>query len=98
MNVVATVSMLTGIKLTDFIGGNADIQSLRTIAWCCVIEGEAADGREFELSELEFGRLMTMESVVAFSHILVSQSSNSGQKKSPEEKGRAPRFFFRRRS
>jgi hypothetical protein len=90
--------MLTDIKLTDFIGGNADIQSLRTIAWCCAVEGEAADGREFQLTEIEFGRLMTMENVVAFSLILVSQSGNSGQKKSPEPKGRKPFFHFRKQS
>jgi hypothetical protein len=97
-NVAADLILLTGVDIDKLIGGNADVQLLRTIAWCCAVEGEAMDGKEFELSELEFGRLVSMEGIVAFTQILVAQSKNSAQKKSPPpEKGRFPRVFFRRK-
>lgn len=96
-NVVCELTVLTGIDMSTFVGSNADVQLLRTIAWCCAIEGEAIEGRELELTEMEFGRLVSMEGIVAFSQILVAQSGNSGQKKSPEVKEKPRRIFFRGR-
>lgn len=96
-NVASQMIGLTGIDINGLISGNADIQLLRTIAWCCAVEGERLDGREFELSELDFGGLVNMEGIVAFTQILVAQSKNSAQKKSPPKKGRIPIPFFRRK-
>jgi hypothetical protein len=96
MNALGEVNRLMGIDLINLADGKADIQTLRAIAWCSAIEGEAADGKELGLNEIEFGRLITMEGIVAFSAILTGQSGNSGQKKSPE-KGKSPLIFFRKR-
>ena len=84
----------TGIEMTELAGGKADVNMLRTIAWCSAVEGEAAEGKELELNEIEFGRLMSMAGIVEFSAILTAQSGNNGQKKSPE-RGRFPKIFFR---
>lgn len=96
MNALGAFTKITGKEMTDLLDGKADINALRTIAWCSAVEGEAADGKELELDENQFGRLISMEGIVAFSAILTSQSSNSGQKKS-SAKGRSPRIFFRKR-
>lgn len=96
MNALGDVKNKTGIEITDLAEGKADINLLRTIAWCSAIEGEAADGKELGLSEIEFGRQITMAGIVEFSAILTAQSGNGGQKKNPE-KGRSPRIFFRKR-
>jgi hypothetical protein len=96
MNALGKLSKEAGIEMTDLAEGKADINTLRTIAWCSAMEGEALDGREFNLSEVEFGRLITMQGIVAFSAILTEQSSSEAQKKSPQE-GRFPRMFFRKK-
>lgn len=96
MNALGDVKNKTGIEMTDLAEGKADINLLRTIAWCSAIEGEAADGKELGLNEVEFGRLMTMAGIVEFSAILTEQSGNGGQKKSPE-RGRFPLIHFRRK-
>jgi hypothetical protein len=97
MNALGEFTKLTGREMTDLVDGKADVNTLRTIAWCSAVEGEAADGKELALDEIQFGRLITMEGIVAFSAILATQSNNSGQKKSPE-KGRSPRIFFRKKA
>ena len=96
MNALCEVTRLTGIEMTDLAGGKANVSTLRAIAWCSAIEGERAEGRELELTEIEFGRLISMEGIVAFSAILTEQSGNSGEKKN-QSKGRSPRIFFRRK-
>ena len=93
MNALGDLSKKTGIEMTDLAGNKADINTLRTIAWCSAIEGEEAEGRTLELTEKEFGRLISMEGIVSFSAILTAQSNNS-QKKSP---GKSPLIFFRKR-
>lgn len=95
MNALGRFSDLTGKELTDLTNGKTNVNTLRTIAWCCAIEGEEAEGKELGMDEVQFGRLITMEGIVALSSILTAQSSNSGQKKS-QEKGKAPRIFFRK--
>lgn len=96
MNALCEVTRLTGVEMSDLAGGKADVQALRAIAWCSAVEGEAADGKELNLSEIEFGRLVTMDTIVVFSKILTEQSGNSGEKKNLT-KGHSPRMFFRRR-
>jgi hypothetical protein len=95
MNALGEFTKITGMEMSDLAEGKADVNSLRTIAWCSAVEGELADGKELGLSEIEFGRKMTMECIVKFSAILTEQSGNSGQKKSPEPK-RPRRIFFRK--
>jgi len=93
MNALGEFTELTGIEMSDLAGGKAKINELRTMAWCSAKEGEVAEGKELGLSEIEFGRLMTMASIVEFSAILTRQS---GQKKSPTEHLKFPRTFFRK--
>jgi hypothetical protein len=97
MNALCEITRLTGIEMTDLADGKAGVKELRSIAWCSSVEGEAADGKELGLSEIEFGRLMTMETIVAFSVILAEQSGTGEQKKSPE-KGRSPLILFRKKA
>jgi hypothetical protein len=94
MNALGEFTSATGKEMTDLTGGKADVKTLRTIAWCSAVEGEAADGKELGLTELEFGRLMTMASIVAFSEILTRQST--GAKKN-ELKKRFPLIHFRQK-
>ncbi len=95
MNALDQFTTLSGKEISDLAGGKADIKTLRLIAWCSAVEGEAADGKLLNLTELEFGRLMSMASMVEFSEILTRQTKGA-QKKSPE-KGRFPRIFFRKK-
>jgi hypothetical protein len=95
MNALTTFTSITGMQMTDLINARADARTLRTIAWCAAIEGEDADGRTFEVSEKEFGRLMSMAAIVKFSEIMARQSGNEGEKKSlPPEK--PIRIFLRK--
>ena len=90
MNALGEFVTLTGQEVSDLSAGRADVGTLKTIAWCAAKEGEMADNRSFELTEEQFGRLMSMANIVQFTEILVRQS---GQKKSP---GRRPLIFFRK--
>ena len=96
MNALGDFSKTTGHEISDLSGGRVDVNTLRTIAWCAAKEGEIADGRNLDLTEEQFGRLMDMINIVQFSEILAGQSSGSGQKKSPE-RGRQPWIQFRKR-
>jgi len=90
MNALGEFTSLTGKEMADMLNmkeGRADIKTLRIIAWCAAMEGEAADGKSLGLNEIEFGRLMTMHSIVEFSGILAKQSSGA------EKKNQAPRRF-----
>jgi hypothetical protein len=95
MNALGNFTAITGKDISELKDGKTDINALRTIAWCSAVEGEALDGKELGLNEIEFGRLMSMANIIAFSEILISQSS-SEQKKSPA-KGRSPLIFFRKK-
>lgn len=96
MNALGDFTTLTGMDMADLTDGKADVKTLRAIAWCSAREGEAADGKDMLLSEVEFGRLMDMNCIVEFSKILAMHNGNGGQKKSPE-KGSQPRIFFRKK-
>jgi hypothetical protein len=96
MNALGKFSKLTGKDMVDLAEGKADVETIRTIAWLSAIEGEALDGKELKLTEIEFGRLMTMGNIVEFSGILIKQSNNDIQKKNLQ-KGKLPRIFYRKR-
>lgn len=85
MNALGSFTTLTGKELFD-LTGKTDMNLLRTIAWCAACEGEACDGREFKLSEIEFGRLVNFAGILEFSKILTKQISSSEQKKSKPQK------------
>jgi hypothetical protein len=95
MNALALWKEKTGKDLSDLSNSQADPATMLTIAWCAAFEGEEADGRILDLSERELGRLMDMECVIKFAHILTSQGTSEDQKKS-EMKTRRPKIFFRR--
>lgn len=93
MNALGNFSALTGKEMTDLV--KADVNTLRTVAWCSALEGEAAEGRELGLDEVQFGRLVDMAGIVKFSEI-ISEQANGAQKKSPVT-GNSHLHFFRRR-
>lgn len=93
MNALGNFTRLTGKEMTDL--ATVDVNTLRTVAWCSALEGEEAEGRELELNEVQFGRLIDMAGIVKFSEILTEQASGV-QKKSPAP-GNSPLNFFRRK-
>jgi hypothetical protein len=95
MNALDNWGNITGKEMKDLASGKASIGDLRSIAWCAAVEGELCDGRELNMSEIEFGRLLHMQAIVEFSKILTEQSSTMEQKKSePPDKLR--KIFFRK--
>jgi hypothetical protein len=94
MNALAMVTSLTGKGMADLLGKTTDMALLRTIAWCCAVEGEFIEGREYKLSEIEFGRLMNMRSIAQFSVIFTEQIVRDPQKKS-ELKEKKPKVIIR---
>lgn len=94
MNALGEFTRLTGKEITDLTDGRVDIDTLRKMAWFCAREGEALDGKEFQLSEVELGRLMSMQNIIEFSEILREQTAGAAQKKS--SRGRFPKIFFRK--
>lgn len=82
MNALDEFVKTTGKELSELTGGKADIALLRTVAWCCAKEGEATEGKELSLTEVEFGRLMSMGAITAFVEIFRDQTATSDQKKS----------------
>jgi hypothetical protein len=87
-NALATYNSITGTDLTDLVNARNDAKTLRLIAWCSVIEGEDADGKQLELSEMELGRLMNMDCIVKFSEILARQSGLEFKSKEPLDSAR----------
>jgi hypothetical protein len=86
LNSMTAWSQITGSDLKDVDLVRSKPVLLRALAYCCIIEGEAIDGKEFELSEEQFGRLMRMNEIAQFGSILNSQCQLLGQKKkSPGE-------------
>jgi hypothetical protein len=94
MNALAELSTHTGIEISDLTSAKADIKMLRAMAWLSAKEGESIDGKELNMTELEFGRLMSMKSIIEFSEILTKQTG--GQKKSPYQE-KKPLIFFRKK-
>jgi len=94
MNALAIWKEKTGKELSDLSVGRGDPATMRTIAWCAALEGEEADGRILDLSEIELGRLMDMDCVIKFAQILTSQGTSEDQKKS-DHNTKKPKLFFR---
>jgi hypothetical protein len=87
---------ITGRELLEFKSKKADLNTMKTIAWCSAVEGEICDGRELGMDETQFCRLMNMQSIVEFSRILTEQSTLATQKKRESHKSRWPRILTRR--
>lgn len=83
MNSIGSFNSITGKELFEIKEGNkTDATLIRTLAWCSAIEGEACEGREFVINEIEFGRLMGVPELTAFVKIFMNQAMSSEQKKS----------------
>jgi hypothetical protein len=95
MNALGEFTVRTGKEMSDLAGFKADIKTLRVIAWCSAVEGEACDGKELGLSEIEFGRIMNMQSIIEFSEIFRRQ--NEGIQKKNDYQEKSPRTFFRKK-
>jgi hypothetical protein len=95
-NTVAEWTARTGREITDLNDGKADVSQMRTIAYCCAVEGESIDGKELGMSEVEFGRLVNMQGIVDFAKILTSQALLAEQKKS-EAPTKLQKIFLRKK-
>jgi hypothetical protein len=84
----------TGRELTDLAKGKAKAADMLAIVYYAALEGEAADGKELALTQIEFGRLINMQGIIAASQIITAQSSTLAQKKS-EAPNRLLKIFFR---
>jgi hypothetical protein len=97
MNATGEFTKITGRDLADLDDGRADVNQLRTIGWCSAVEGEDADGKDLGMTEKEFGRQLSLGKVVELAKIIVEQSGNDGQKKSPARKEIFPKIHFRKK-
>jgi hypothetical protein len=95
MNALGMFTMLTGKNLGDLASVGNDYNTLRSIAYCSVIEGERIEGRELNLTEVEFGSLMSMFCIARFSEMLTEHILRGAQKKNPA-KGRTPQVITRK--
>lgn len=83
MNAVEIFTDLSGIELIDFANTKVNISQLRKLGYGCAIEGELADGRELKMSEMEFGRLVSVPAMVQMKEIIERQMGE-GEKKSAQ--------------
>jgi hypothetical protein len=83
-NSLGIFNQMTGKDLSAFAMMKADMFTLRTLAYCAASEGEDADGKELEMSEKQFGRLMDVQAIKDFSIILNRRMVSEEQKKSEE--------------
>lgn len=86
----------TGIEMSDMVGGKADIFTLRKLAWYMAVEGEEIEGRSFNVTEVELGRLMGQSNLIDFVKIFKEQTNTSDQKKSPLPT-KFPKVLFRKK-
>ena len=80
-NVVCDFRELTGKEVADLAAEKANLGLLRSMAWCSAKEGEACDGRELKLTEVEFGRLCNIDVIKRFNEIFTKQVTGSEKKK-----------------
>jgi len=97
MNALGEFTRVTGKEMTDLAEAKADVDTLRTIAWCSASEGEEAEGRTLDLDEKQFGRLIDMAGIVMFSEILTEQTQGAAQKKS-KAPTKFPLIHFRKKA
>jgi len=81
INAIALFSSYSKKEPQD-MAGNKDVTVFRQLAYACAIEGEAADGRDLGMNEIEFGRLVSVENMNQFKDILESQGVSGGLNKS----------------
>ncbi|MCX6303288.1 MAG: hypothetical protein NTW82_14015 [Bacteroidia bacterium] len=82
MNSIGSFTALTGKEFFELAEGPKDVNSIRTLAWCAVVEGEACEGSELKMTELEFGRQMGLKQMKDFFQIFGRLVSSSVEKKS----------------
>lgn len=85
MNAVEIFTSSSGKDLPDLANLKTDVAIFRKLAYACVSEGEAADGREFTMTEIQLGRLMSVSNMTEFSGIIARQGTGL-QKKSPAKR------------
>jgi len=81
MNAVEIFTDLSGVELVDFANTKVNVGQLRKLGYGCAIEGELADGRELKMSEMEFGRFISVPAMVQMKDIIERQMGEA-QKKS----------------
>lgn len=86
MNAIEIFTATTGKEVSE-LEGKTDIATLRTLAHAMAVEGEDADGRKFELTDLEFGRLVSIQNIVQIKEIIERQAGQL-EKKSPAPRRR----------
>ena len=80
MNAVDLFTRDSGKDLPDLANLKTDVAIFRKLAYACITEGEAADGRSFDLTEIELGRKMTVLNMTEFSNIIARQGSGVKKK------------------
>jgi hypothetical protein len=84
-NSLGLFNQMTGKDLSAFAKMEADVFTLRTLAYCAAVDGEDAEERELGLTEKQFGRLMGIQAIKDFSRILMKRAMSEEQKKSEEK-------------
>jgi hypothetical protein len=83
INSIVVFTNESGFDLAD-MAGSRDVAVFRQLAYACAVEGEATEGRDLALNEIEFGRLMSVENMTQFKEILESQGVSNAKNKGPE--------------
>jgi len=86
LNAMARFEEIAGIDFGQFselaMNNKVTVRMIRTLAYVAIHEGERCDGREFNLSELDFGAMFNMQNIARLFEIY--QAQGGGQKKTPE--------------
>ena len=80
MNAVEIFTDLSGMELVDFANTKVNIGQLRKLGYGCAIEGELADERELKMSEMEFGRMVSIPTMVQMKEIIERQMGEAEKK------------------
>ena len=73
----------TGKEITDI--DPSSFTDLCTYLWCCVVSASKRDGKEFNMSLMEFADSITPEDMAEWNKAIMAdaESAEEGEKKSP---------------
>ena len=76
----------TGKEITELDAGS--FTELCTLLWCCIKSASKADGKDFNLSLMDFADGLTFEDVAAWAEAIKETTGDgtTGNSETPEEK------------
>lgn len=84
LNSMALFEEIIGIDYGQFtelaMNNKITVRMIRALAYVAIKEGERCDGREFNVSELDFGSMFNMQNIEQL--MAIYQAQGTGEKKS----------------